>query len=142
MALDPITAALDLGGKLIDKVFPSAEAKAAAQLELLKLAQAGELAELTAGTELAKAQVGLNQTEAASPSLFVSGWRPFIGWICGLGLAYQFLAHPLLVFLLRLTQVAAEPPGLEMETLITLLFGMLGLGGMRTFEKLSGVARN
>ena len=142
MALDPITAALDLGGKLIDKVFPSAEAKAAAQLELLKLAQAGELAELTAGTELAKAQVGLNQTEAASPSLFVSGWRPFIGWICGLGLAYQFLAHPLLVFLLRLTQVASEPPGLEMETLITLLFGMLGLGGMRTFEKLSGVARN
>jgi hypothetical protein len=142
MALDPITAALDLGGKLIDKVFPNAEAKAAAQLELLKLAQAGELAELTAGTELAKAQVGLNQTEAASPSLFVSGWRPFIGWICGLGLAYQFLAHPLLVFLLRLTQVASEPPGLEMETLITLLFGMLGLGGMRTFEKLSGVARN
>lgn len=142
MALDPVTAALDLGGKLIDKVFPDAQAKATAQLELLKLAQAGELAALNAGTDLARAQIGLNQAEAASPSLFVSGWRPFIGWVCGLGLSYQFLIHPLAVFLLRLTHVTTELPGLQMETLITLLFGMLGLGGMRTFEKLNGVARN
>ena len=142
MALDPVTAALDLGGKLIDKVFPDAQAKAAAQLELLKLAQAGELAGLNAETDLAKAQVGLNQAEATNPSLFVSGWRPFIGWVCGLGLAYQFLVHPLAMFGLRLAHAGADLPGLQAETLITLLFGMLGLGGMRTFEKLNGVARS
>lgn len=141
MALDPVTAALDLGGKLIDKVFPDAQAKANAQLELLKLAQAGELAELGANTELAKAQVELNQAEATNPSLFVSGWRPFIGWICGVGLAYQFLIHPLAVFALRLAGQNAHLPPLDGGTLTTLLFGMLGLGGMRTFEKLNGVAR-
>lgn len=141
MALDPVTAALDLGGKLIDKVFPDAQAKANAQLELLKLAQAGELAELGANTELAKAQVDLNQAEATNPSLFVSGWRPFIGWICGVGLAYQFLIHPLAVFALRLAGQNAQLPPLDGGTLTTLLFGMLGLGGMRTFEKLNGVAR-
>lgn len=141
MALDPVTAALDLGGKLIDKVFPDAQAKANAQLELLKLAQAGELAELGANTELAKAQVELNQAEATNPSLFVSGWRPFIGWVCGVGLAYQFLIHPLAVFALRLAGQTAQLPPLDGGTLTTLLFGMLGLGGMRTFEKLNGVAR-
>lgn len=141
MALDPVTAALDLGGKLIDKVFPDAQAKANAQLELLKLAQAGELAELGANTELAKSQVELNKAEATNPSLFVSGWRPFIGWVCGVGLAYQFLFHPLAVFALRLAGQTAQLPPLDGGTLTTLLFGMLGLGGMRTFEKLNGVAR-
>lgn len=142
MPLDPVTAALELGGKIIDKVFPDPAARAAAQLELMKLAQEGELAQLTAETDLAKAQAEINQVEASSASLFVSGWRPFVGWVCGLGLAMQFLVAPMVSFLASMMGRQLAVPALDMSTLLTLLFGMLGLGGMRTFEKMKGVARS
>lgn len=99
-----------------------------------------ELARLAADTDLAKAQAAINQTEAANPNLFVSGWRPFVGWVCGLGLAYAFLIKPIASPLIqKWSGVPME--ALDVGTLLTLLFGMLGLGGMRTVEKLSGVAR-
>ena len=99
-----------------------------------------ELAQLAADTDLAKAQAAINQTEAANPNLFVSGWRPFVGWVCGLGLAYAFLIKPIASPLIqKWSGVPME--ALDVGTLLTLLFGMLGLGGMRTVEKLSGVAR-
>ena len=99
-----------------------------------------ELAQLAADTDLAKAQAAINQTEAANPNLFVSGWRPFVGWVCGLGLAYAFLVKPIASPLIqKWSGVPME--ALDVGTLLTLLFGMLGLGGMRTVEKLSGVAR-
>jgi hypothetical protein len=72
--------------------------------------------------------------EAASSSVFVSGWRPYIGWVCGTGLAYQFLIYPIAIaWLPKIVQ-------LDMGTLLSLLAGMLGLSGMRTQEKLNGVA--
>ena len=99
-----------------------------------------EMAQLAADTDLAKAQAAINQTEAANPNLFVSGWRPFVGWVCGLGLAYAFLIKPIASPLIqKWSGVPME--ALDVGTLLTLLFGMLGLGGMRTVEKLSGVAR-
>ena len=99
-----------------------------------------ELAQLAADTDLAKAQAAINQTEAVNPNLFVSGWRPFVGWVCGLGLAYAFLIKPIASPLIqKWSGVPME--ALDVGTLLTLLFGMLGLGGMRTVEKLSGVAR-
>ena len=99
-----------------------------------------ELAQLAADTDLAKAQAAINQTEAANPNLFVSGWRPFVGWVCGLGLAYAFLVKPIASPLIqKWSGVPME--ALDVGTLLTLLFGMLGIGGMRTVEKLSGVAR-
>ena len=99
-----------------------------------------ELAQLAADTDLAKAQAAINQTEATNPNLFVSGWRPFVGWVCGLGLAYAFLIKPIASPLIqKWSGVPME--ALDVGTLLTLLFGMLGLGGMRTVEKLSGVAR-
>ena len=99
-----------------------------------------ELAQLAADTDLAKAQAAINQTEAANPNLFVSGWRPFVGWVCGLGLAYAFLIKPIASPLVqKWSGVPME--ALDVGTLLTLLFGMLGIGGMRTVEKLSGVAR-
>ncbi len=99
-----------------------------------------ELARLAADTDLAKGQLAINQTEAANPNLFVSGWRPFVGWVCGLGLAYAFLIKPIASPLIqKWSGVPME--ALDVGTLLTLLFGMLGLGGMRTVEKLSGVAR-
>lgn len=127
MALDPVTAALDLGGKVIDRLFPDPVQAGAAKRELLKLQQSGELAEITAQTDI-------NKIEAASTSLLVSGWRPFIGWICGAGLGYQFLIYPVAVAYIPKIVM------LDMGTLLTLLGGMLGFGYMRTTEKIKGVA--
>ena len=134
MSLDPVTALLDVGGKLIDKLFPDPAQRAAANYELLKLHQQGELAILAQEVALAKTQTDVNQEEAKSTNWFVSGWRPYIGWICGTGLAYQFLVYPILI--------AFQPKivSLDMGTLITLLAGMLGLGTLRSFEKSKGVA--
>lgn len=126
-SFDPVTAALDIGGKLIDRLWPDPAQRDAAKLELLKLQQSGELAGITG-------QVEINKIEAASASIFVAGWRPFIGWICGAGLGYQFLVYPILVaFVPKIVQ-------LDMGTLLTLLAGMLGLGALRTTEKLQGKA--
>ena len=127
MALDPITAALDIGGKLIDRLWPDPTQADLAKLELFRLQQSGELQQIAG-------QLEVNKVEATNTSVFVSGWRPFIGWICGPGLAYQFLVYPILVaFVPKIVQ-------LDMGTLLTLLAGMLGLGAMRTQEKLQGVA--
>lgn len=132
--------ALGFGLKIIDKLIPDPAAKAQAQLELLKLQQNGELAQLNADLELAKAQAATNTAEASNPNVFVSGWRPFIGWTCGAGLAVQFIAGPLCTWLAALFERTAAFPTLDTGTLLTLLFGMLGLGGMRTAEKFKGVA--
>lgn len=132
MALDPVTAVLEVGSKLIDRFWPDPATRDAAKLELLKSQQSGELAAMANETTLAKMQTDVNAVEAASPDLFVSGWRPYIGWICGTGLGYQFLVYPILIaFIPKIVP-------LDMGTLLTLLVGMLGLGAMRTTEKLQG----
>jgi len=123
-----LDALLGLGGKLVDKLIPDPAARDAAKLELLKLQQSGELAAMVAQTEI-------NKVEAANPSVFVSGWRPAIGWVCAMAMAYQYLIRP---FLVAFYPVLAFP-GLD-DNLWQLLAGMLGLGGLRTFEKLNGVA--
>lgn len=134
MSLDPISAALDLGTTLINKVFPDPAQASQAKLELLKLQQSGELAVMTAQTDI-------NKVEASSSSLFVSGWRPCVGWVCALALAYQYLLKPLLTWLLMtLGYNIAIMPGLD-DNLWQLLMGMLGMGGLRTFEKIQGVAK-
>jgi hypothetical protein len=135
MSLDPISSALDFGGKLLDKFIPDQAAKQAAKLELIKMQQSGELARLASETKLAEGQMDINKIEAASASLFVSGWRPAVGWVCVLGLFYTFFLQPILVSVMD-----TPPPSLEMGDLLTLLLGMLGLGGLRTAEKIKGVA--
>jgi len=93
-----------------------------------------EKQQLAAAVQLVQGQLDINKAEATNPNMFTSGWRPYIGWVCGTGLGYQFLIYPVLVaFIPKIVQ-------LDMGTLLTLLLGMLGLGGMRTFEKLNGVA--
>lgn len=134
MSLDPVTALLDVGGKLIDKLFPDPTQKAAANYELLKLHQQGELAILAQQVDLAKTQTDTNTEEAKSSNWWVAGWRPYIGWVCGTGLGYQLLVYPILVGF-----VPSVVP-LDTGTLLTLLLGMLGLGGMRTYEKSKGVS--
>jgi len=83
--------------------------------------------------ELISLQTKINEIEAGHRSIFVAGWRPFIGWICGFALAYNFVIHDLFIWVLQPEEI---PPALQMEHLMTVLLGMLGLGGLRTYEKL------
>ena len=140
MAFDPLTAAFDLGGKLLDKFFPDPAQRDAAKLQLFQMQQTGELAELTATTDLAKAQIAVNQTEAGSNSLFKSNWRPFVGWVCGISFAYQFVLQPFIAFSCSALGHPVTLPAFDYAALDTALYGLLGIGGMRTFEKFHGVA--
>jgi len=87
------------------------------------------------------AQNAVNLAEASNSNLFVSGWRPFVGWICGVALGYNYIFMPLFAYCARWISTGAPPmPELNSGELTTLLLGMLGLGAMRTFEKKEGVA--
>jgi hypothetical protein len=133
MALDPLSALLDIGGKVIDRVWPDPEKAAAAKLELFKMQQSGELAAMAG-------QMEINKVEAANPSVFVSGWRPAIGWVCGAGFAIQFVVGPLAEWGSAFYGHPVKFPAMDTGTMMPLLLGMLGLGGMRTAEKIQGVA--
>jgi hypothetical protein len=135
MAFDPISAVLDIGGKIIDRVWPNPEERDKAKLALLQMQQQGEL-QAIAG------QMEVNKAEAASQSVFVAGWRPFIGWICGCALAYQFILAPLFTWGAALAGHPVTAPPLDFGDLFTLLAGMLGLSGMRTFEKVQNAQSN
>lgn len=85
--------------------------------------------------EINKAQLEVNKVEAGSTSLFVSGWRPFVGWTCGVALCYHFVLQPFLTFVLYSFGQQITLPTFDMGTLTTILMGMLGLGGLRSYEK-------
>lgn len=131
---------LKVAGSLIDRLFPDKLARDEAKLKLLEMELSGELAQLAAETELAKGQLDVNRQEAAHRTVFVAGWRPSIGWICSAGLAYQFVMLPLLSWV-ALAQGVPVPPPIELSALIPLLMGMLGLGGLRTYEKVAGISK-
>lgn len=133
MALDPVTALLDIGGKVIDRIWPDPTAAAAAKLELFKLQQTGELQQIAG-------QLDVNKVEAANLNPFISGWRPFIGWICGTAFGVQFVFGPLASWGSRLAGHPVDFPPMDMATMMPVLFGMLGLGAYRTTEKIKGVA--
>ena len=140
MALDPVTALLDIGSKVIDKLWPDPVQRDAAKLELFKLQQSGELAKLAAETELARGQQAINAEEAKSPSMFVSGARPFIMWVCGFGCAWNWIGLPIVKVGFALTGISIAVSPADLSEMMPLLLGMLGLGGLRTVEKLNGVA--
>lgn len=92
--------------------------------------------------EAAMAQVEVNKAEASHRSIFVAGWRPFIGWTCGVALAYHFVVAPLIIFGAGWAGTSIpDLPTFDMDSLMTVLLGMLGLGGMRTFEKAKGLTK-
>ncbi len=114
---------------LLEKVIPDKKQREKLAHELATMAERH-------AHETALAQIEVNKIEAGSGSNFKGGWRPAIGWICGAAFAYHFVVQPLLIFLI--VTFGGEVPDLpkfEMEALMTVLFGMLGLGGLRTFEK-------
>lgn len=134
MAFDPVSAALDIGGKLIDRLWPDPTQAAAAKLELLKLQQSGDLAQITG-------QLEINKAEAQNSSVFVAGWRPAIGWVCAMALFYQYLVRPIAQGAFAAAGHPLPPlVGLD-DNLWQLLLGMLGLGGLRTYEKVQGVTK-
>jgi len=95
-------------------------------------------------THLAKidlAQLDINKTEAAHRSVFVSGWRPFIGWSCGAAMALNFIVFPLASFVLAQTGHLVKLPTLDMSEMMPVLMGLLGLGGLRTVEKIKQVSK-
>jgi hypothetical protein len=146
MALDPITAGLEAGqGVLslvtgvIDRIWPDPAQASQAKLQVLQMQQTGELDRLRLQAGLVQAQLDVNRVEAASPSLLVSGWRPAIGWVCAAALAFQYIVRPLAGAALSAAHVPVTIPGLD-DTMWQLMFGILGFGGLRTYEKTRGVA--
>lgn len=132
---------LEIGKSLINRFFPDPAQAAAAQFELLKMAQTGELAQLAAESEIAKAQIAVNAAEAASGNVYASSWRPTVGYVCVAGLGYTFLLQPLLPWFAAVFGMIVPPlPSLDTNVLMTLLLGMLGIGGMRSFDKKQGTS--
>lgn len=126
--IDPIS-------DILDKFIEDKDQKAQLAHEIATMSQKH-------AQELALAQIEVNKEEAKSSSVFVSGWRPFVGWVCGISLCWHFLGVPVVTAIVTWSGVEMPPlPVFDLDTLTTVLMGMLGLGGLRTFEKLRGVAR-
>ncbi len=128
-------------GNVIDSIFTSDEEKLDKKIILERLALQPQLA-----------QIELNKVEAAHRSIFVAGWRPFIGWVCGLALFYNYVIRDIIGWLMNVVGVYSDltitqmnaistPPELAIETLTSVLLALLGLGGLRTIEKLQGRAK-
>lgn len=122
--LQPVT-------KILDKLVADKDLKTKLQHELETAIHSANLA-----------QMEVNKAEAAHKSIFVAGWRPFVGWVTGVALSYHFVLAPLLQFGFALAGIEQELPEFDFSQLSTILMGMLGLGGLRTWEKMNGVARN
>jgi hypothetical protein len=120
---------------ILDKVIPDSDMKAKLAHEIATMSDQH-------AQQLALAQVEVNKAEAASGSLFKGGWRPFVGWVCGIALLYHFILSPVILFVVALTGVDIPPiPEFDMGSLMTVLMGMLGLGGLRTYEKQKGITK-
>jgi hypothetical protein len=134
----PIT---DLIGKVIDRVIPDPVQAAEMKLKVATLEQNGELAQLTAETNLALGQIDVNKAEATNTSIFVSGWRPYVGWVCGSALAYAAIIEPIARFIAQVIfHYFGAFPIVNTEITLQVLLGLLGLGAMRSYDKRKGVA--
>ena len=129
-----ITALVPALGTLVDRLIPD---KAAAQ----RAKDDMEAALVKASNEAALAQVEVNKIEAGHSSVFVAGWRPAIGWVCAAALAWAFIVAPIATWGMAVFGVRETLPAIGTDNLFELVLAMLGLGGLRTFEKMRGVAR-
>lgn len=120
---------IPLLGNIFDRAFPDPAQAAAAKLEVMKMAQSGDLG-----------QIDVNKVEAASSSVFVAGWRPFMGWVCGAAYAYKFVIAPIAIFTLTALGHPVNVPSLDVTEMSSVLLGMLGLGAMRSYDKKQGTS--
>lgn len=126
---------------LLDRWFPDPTERAKAEFEMVKLQQEGMFKELDANLQTALAQARINEAEAASPNPWVSGWRPAVGWVCVAALAYQYLLRPLLPWLcITAGHPVPDLPSLD-AGMFELVMAMLGVGGLRSFDKLKGTSK-
>ena len=116
-------------GKVAEHFVTTDKERMALELEARKIDQANDMAQISVNTE-----------EAKSASLFVSGWRPFVGWVCGFALAYVAILYPFMEFVATYYGYTGKFPEIDTTITMQVLFGLLGLGGMRTYEKAKGVA--
>lgn len=141
MDLTGLGSVFDFGSKVLDKIFPDPAKAQEAKIELFKLQQTGELAQLAATTDLLKAQIDVNKVEAASADKFVSRGRPFVIWVCGLAFAYATILEPIARFIcLVFLHYTGVFPLIDTTITLQALFGLLGLGAMRSWDKKNGVA--
>lgn len=134
MAFDPLTAILGIGNTLIDRLLPDRTQAAAAKASLLQMQLAGDL-------EAMKAQLVVDQAEASNPNVFVAGWRPFVGWACGGAFIYAFIIQPMTQAILVIAHSNFDPakmPKLDITEMLPVLFAMLGMGALRSFDKTQG----
>lgn len=127
MATDPITAGLDLANTLVNRFWPDKSEQ--------------EKQELAGTLLLLQGQMKVNEVEAGSNSLFVAGWRPAVGWTCAAAFAFKFVGGPMLVLVSSYFNHPVTLPEFDYSEMSTILLGMLGLGGFRTFEKVKGAAK-
>ena len=125
MDITGLGAVAGLAETVINKLFPDKSEQERQQLAMAMTVIQGQL--------------DTNKAEAGSPNMFVAGWRPFVGWICGIGFGVQFVIGPLAEWLAALAGHPVKFPQMDLGTMMPLLFGLLGLGGMRTVEKIQGV---
>lgn len=125
MALDPLTAGLDLAKTVVDKIWPDKSEQ--------------ERAQLAAALQLVQGQIDINKAEAASPNAFTSGWRPFIGWVCGSAFAWNWIGLPVAVFASNYFGHPLAVAPADMSEMMPVLMGMLGLAGLRSVERIKGV---
>ncbi len=156
MSFDPLSAAFDLGKSVVERIWPDANKRAEEIRKLEELRQKGSLEELNAHVQLMLGQLEVNKVEAQHKSLFVAGWRPFVGWVGGFALAWQFIIYPLLLWIWVFLQAKgyipmvpgpndtmvpmSAPPVLNASELFTVITGMLGIGAMRSFDKAKGTS--
>ena len=120
---------------LLDKFIEDKDQKAALAHEIATMSERH-------AQELALSQIEVNKAEAASGSIFKGGWRPAIGWVCASAFAYHFVLQPVIVFIVLAAGVELPPlPEFDMASLMTVMMGMLGLGGLRTYEKQKGITK-
>lgn len=130
LLLGPI---FEIGKTLLDRFVPDPAKKAEAEMELVRMAADGELKQVIA-------QLEINAREAAHPSIFVAGWRPFFGWAGGVGFIYSVMLQPMLAWYSQIKGWPVPPP-LNIDLLWVVITGMLGIGGLRTFEKSRGATK-
>ena len=131
MAFDPFTSVLNVVGTVLDRVIPDKNAAAQAKAQLLQSEMTGEI-------QNAISQIKVNEAEAASKSVFVAGWRPWIGWVCGMAFAYTYIVQPFGQFILALANRPVTLPPVNLDGMMPVLLGMLGLGAMRSWDKANG----
>lgn len=134
-----LTALIPVLGNVFDRLFPDPAAAADAKVKVMEMAQRGELAHLDADLKMATGQMEVNKAEAQHQSIFVAGWRPAIGWVCAAAFAFKFVVGPTAAVLMAVAGHPITLPEFDFSEMSTILLGMLGLGTLRTVEKIKKV---